>query len=247
MRRPGRFAGWLTAAVLFGWGLSWGIPRAPGALARVGWFRVRELRVEGVRYLTTEEVQRAAAVPMHANLWDDVAPVVTRLRAQPLVRDVRVSRRLPGTLWVRIVEREPIGLLPTPTLEPVDRDGRRLPLDPARHRLDLPVIRPARSAPGALAPAAIAAAAREAARLAELDPAFWERVSVVTADGSQDMALEWGDPAVRLRFRIPLAQVRVREALAVLADASDRAGGQLPATLDLRFADQVVVWWDQPQ
>ena len=69
---------------------------------------------------------------------------------------------------------------------------------------------------------------------------------MVTESGSHDVVLEWGDPTVRLRYRIPLAHVRAREALAVLADVADRTGGQLPATLDLRFADQVVVRWGGP-
>jgi hypothetical protein len=249
MRRPGRFVGSLTAAVLLGWALSWGIPRAPGAvlkarsaLARVDWFRVRSVRVEGGRYLSDDEIERTAAVPPDANLWDDVTPVAARLAAHPMVQDVAIHRRLPGTLVLRVEERLPVGLVPTPTLEPVDREGRRLPLDPALHRLDLPVIRPGRSGRGASAPAAIAAAAREAARMAEVDPTFWEGVSVLTENGARDLTIEWGDPAVRLRFRAPLAQARLREALAVLADVTGR-GDPVPLLLDLRFADQVVVRW----
>jgi hypothetical protein len=49
---------------------------------------------------------------------------------------------------------------------------------------------------------------------------------------------------VRLRFRAPLAQTRLREAKAVLADVSDR-GDPAPLLLDLRFADQVVVRWTE--
>jgi len=243
MRKPGRFVGWLSAAVLLGWGLSWAMPRLPGALDDVDWFRVRSLHIEGLRYLTAPEVEIAAAMPKAANLWDDPGPVLARLRAHPLIRAVTVTRRLPGTLVVEVEERVPVGLIPTPTLQPIDRDGHPISLDPARYPLDLPVIRPGRAMQGTPAPASIAAAARESARLADVDPAFWAGVSVVTDNGSREVVLEWGDPSVRLRYRIPLAQVRVREALAVLADAADRTGGQLPATLDLRFADQVVVRW----
>lgn len=250
MRRPGRFVGWLIAAVLLGWGLSWAAPRVPQAalvartvLAGVDWFRVRSVRVEGVRYLGTEEVERLASVPSEANLWDDTEPVADRVRAHPLVRSVVVRRRLPGTLVVRVEEREPVGLVPTPTLQPVDRDGHMLPIDPTEESLDLPVIRPARDLRGTPDPAAIAAAARETARLAEVDPTFWSGISVVTEDGAHDVVVEWGEPAVRLRFRAPLAQVRLKEALAVLADDANRNGGRLPAIVDLRFADQVVVRW----
>src|SRR5687767_11927888 len=98
MRRPGRFVGWLTAAMLIGWGLSWVAPRMPRTLAEIDWFRVRAVRVEGVRNLTAEEVERLAAVPATANLWDDPTPVAARVRAHPLVREVTVSRRFPHTL-----------------------------------------------------------------------------------------------------------------------------------------------------
>ena len=250
MRRPGRFVGWLITAVLLGWGLSWAGPRVPGALervpgvlARVDWFRVRTVRVEGNHYLDADEVKRLAAVPPETNLWDDVEPVAARVRAYPLVRDVRISRRLFGTLVVKVEEREPVGLVPTPTLQPVDRDGRRLPLDPARHSLDLPVIQPERVLRGAPQAAAIAAAARETARLAEVDPNFWAAISVVTEQGPNEVVVDWGNPAVKLRFRAPIAPPRLREALAVIADAADRNGGRPPASIDLRFADQVVVRW----
>lgn len=247
MRRPGRFVTLIVATVLLGWGLSWVAPRVPGALARVDWFRVRELQVDGEHYLTEAEVEQAAAVSTGANLWDDTSPIVERVRALPLVRDARVSRRLFGTLVVQVEEREPVGLVPTPTLQPVDRDGRTMPLDPSVTPLDLPVIRPERDLHGTPDPASIAAAARETARLAEVDPTFWSSISVVTEDGPHDVVMDWGEPAVRLRFRAPVAQVRLKEALAVIADAADRNGGRLPATVDLRFADQVVVRWGRSE
>jgi cell division septal protein FtsQ len=232
MRSRGRLVAPLVAAVLSGWGLAWAAPRVPGWLAEVGWLRVRRVAVEGVRYLSAEEVERAAGVPAEANLWEDTAPVAARVRSHPLVRDAHVRRKLPGTLVVQVDEREPIALVPTPTLEPIDREGRLLPIDPARHALDLPVLRPG--------PVPDVRATREAARLAELDPEFWSAVSVVTAEGAGDLTLEWGDPPLRIRLRTPVEPVRLREARAVLADLTERSGRR-PAMLDLRFADQVVV------
>jgi cell division septal protein FtsQ len=247
MRRPGRFVGWIVFALLIGWGLSWAVPRAPEWFARLDWFPVRTVRVEGVHFLTEEEVRTVAAVAEDAHLWDDVEPVAERVATNPLVKDVTVKRRLPGTLVVRVEERQPVALVPTPTLEPVDVDGELLPLDPALHRLDLPVIRASRVAGNPPPAPAIAAAARESARLAQQDPGFWEGVSEVTEQGSRDVTIEWARkdaPPIRLRFTAPLAQARLREALAVLHDLSGR-GGPAPVLLDLRFADQVVVRWSE--
>ena len=47
----------------------------------------------------------------------------------------RVERRLPNRLRVEIEERRPVALAATPTLEPVDGEGVRLPIDPTLYVL----------------------------------------------------------------------------------------------------------------
>lgn len=240
MRRPGRFVGWATAAILLGWALSWALPLLPGALARSGVFRVQDVRVEGARRLSERQVVELAAVPAEASLLDDPGPVAERVERHGLVREAVVMRRLPATLVVRIVEREPVALLSDSVLEPVDREGRRLPIDPTRLRVDLPLLKPRESSRAVAPPAALASAAGEIARLAEAEPTLWANISVATAEGRRHVVLDLAEPPVRLRVRIPLTPPRLREALAVLADATGRTGAP-PASLDLRFADQVVV------
>ena len=114
----------------------------PEALAHVDAFRVRRVEVEGVRWLDPLEVRRHAAIPDSANVWNDLDSWARTLETHPMVRRASVKRRLPGTIVVTIEEREPLALAATPTLEPVDRDGMILPIDPAAVRLDLPVLRP---------------------------------------------------------------------------------------------------------
>ena len=240
MRRPGRFLGWSIAAILAGWALSWALPRLPETIAGTGIFRVRNVHVEGAGRLSEAQVVELADVPAQASLWDDPGPVVARVRRHGLVREAAVKRHFPATLVVSIVEREPVALLTGPVLEPVDREGLRLPLDPARLRVDLPLLRPEGPSRAAALPAALAPAAGEIARLAEAAPALWANISVVTADGRQHAVLDLDEPPVRLHVRLPLTPPRLREALAVLTDASGRMGS-LPVSLDLRFADQVVV------
>jgi len=75
------------------------------------------------------------------SVFDDVPPLVERLRKMPQVADVKISRKLPGTLVVTISENPPVALVAGPQgLEPVDAAGVPLPIDPAREtNLDLPV------------------------------------------------------------------------------------------------------------
>lgn len=239
MARGLRFAAVLALAVA----LAAAVSRIPEALARVDAFRVRDLTLEGARFLTVEEVARTAEVPPDASVWDDSAPWEARLRRHPLVRDARIDRDLPETLVVRLEEVEPVALVPTPTLEPVDASGRLLPLDPARFHLDLPLIRPERSGEGSrpLTPDEVRGLARELGRLREVDPGFVARISQVGLTGRDHAEIELTDPRVRLLFRPPLTTRRLREGLRALSDAMGRRGPGAPRSVDLRYDDQVVV------
>src|SRR5438270_9041902 len=117
---------------------AWGV-RA-GA-RRMAFFRIRAVEVRGARYLQTTEIISRLKVDTLASLWDDLSPYRNRIRGHPQVSDVRISRRLPGTLVVTINENLPVALVQTPTgLLPYDSSGKQLPIDPARTNLDLPIV-----------------------------------------------------------------------------------------------------------
>src|SRR5688572_25085867 len=118
-----------------------GAPHALRAVAASELFRVREVQLSGGRYLTLAEAAEWTAVSPDAHLWDDAAGWVARLAEHPLVRVAEVRRRLPGTLVLVVEEREPVALAVAGTLEPVDAEGRLLPLDPSALSLDLPLIK----------------------------------------------------------------------------------------------------------
>lgn len=228
-------------------------PRVPEVLAQVEWFRVTGVTVDGTVHLTSDDVVEVARVASDHNLWDDVAPVKSRIEGHPLVKSVRIKRRLPGTLMVELEERAPVALIAAPVLTPVDSEGRLLPIDPAHHRLDLPLISARKyvergaggasiASPGmSLTPTEIRVLALELERLGELDPDLLASVSDVAMDAHGEVALRFGQPRMSLRYRPPLTPRRLQQGLAVLNDALDRDSEMYPETLDLRFVDQVVV------
>lgn len=223
-------------------GLAAGASRVPGLLAELEIFRVRDIRVEGTRFLVRDEAVEWAAIPDGASVWDDPGRWESQLRAHPLVRDVRVRKRLPGTLVLQVRERKPVALIPDPVLEPVDARGRPLPLDPAGRRLDLPVIRPTRRRDEQrLTPREVQAVAREIGRLEEIDPRFVASISDVELGARNHLIARLTDSGVELHFRPPLTSHRLREGLRALSDAAGRGGGVEPRSVDLRYDDQVVV------
>jgi cell division protein FtsQ len=226
--------------------VGWGAPRAAHAIAGSDLFLVREVQLSGGRYLTRAEAAEWTAVPADAHLWDDASGWVTRLSEHPLVRVAEVRRRLPGTLILVIEERQPVALAAAATLQPVDDEGRVLPLDPAVLGLDLPLIKAAATkrtpeAKEGSADAGLGTLAAEAARLQRIDPEFMARTSELAVDERGDLIARWGEPPVAFRFRPAVTARRLEEGMTVLLDAVARTGGLMPRTIDLRFADQVVV------
>ncbi len=210
-----------------------------------GWafFHVTEVTVEGNRFLNAAELRDAVALPGGAGVWDDTTPIVERLLAHPAIREARVHRRPPSRLHLEVVEREPVALLPTPVLVPVDGEGQLLPIDPVAHRLDLPLLHPRRDPAGdgpPLTALQLRTLVSELRRLGEVNPDVLASVSDVGMD-------PWGDVVMRmengivLHYRAPLSPRRLQEGLTVLGDAIDRNPDRRPTGIDLRFADQVVV------
>jgi cell division protein FtsQ len=217
-RRVALISGLLVVA-----GAPWWGRHGLGALA---FFRVRSVEVHGVRYLAAGDVVARLRVDTTASVWDDPAPWETRLRGMPQVRAATISRRMPGTLVVRLRERLPVALVPTPAgLRAYDALATALPIDPTRTDLDLPVA--GRADPQILR---LLDAVRE-----EL-PGLFARISDVRRAPAGDLIITLADAVVRAPANVGIG--RLAELLPVTADLARRhARG---AELDLRYRDQVV-------
>ena len=241
--------------------LTLGVTRVTQSLAQVEQFHVRNVELEGSRYLARDEVLAFIGLSAELSVWDDLEPVAARLRSHPLLLEARVGRRLPSTLVFTVTEREPVALFPTPVLAPVDREGRRLPIDPSEHPLDLPLLHPREDGwngveaggtrptgidDGTLSPVPLRILAGEISRLGTMEPDVAASLSDVAMDRWGDVILRLSDPSVEIRYRPPLSPARLREGLQVLGDALDRAPDRRPRAVDLRFEDQVVVRYLPP-
>jgi len=195
-------------------------------LRRMEFFRVRRVVIEGTRYAAPDEIVSRLGVDTTASIWDGVSPLVARVREHPQVREVRIRRRLPGTLVVQVTERPPVALVNTPSgLRVTDADGATLPVDPTAIDIDLPVL-----------------ATRDTLLLRLLSevqdalPALYAQVSDARRGPAGAVVLELA--SVRLLTGTDVSSGRLAEALAVQQDLVTR--GRTAVELDLRFRDQVV-------
>lgn len=138
-----RLATWgivgVTGVVAFGVANFFGIPSAAGTAAAevVGdaGFRLRNVNIYGLKRMNRDTVyaqaldQQSLAMPLV-----DLAAVRARLMQYPWIEDARVSRRLPDTLVINIVEREPAAIW--------QHQGKLILIDPSGVQLE-PVSREA--------------------------------------------------------------------------------------------------------
>ena len=217
----------------------------PDILARFARFRVSALEIRGARYVDAEEIRRL--VPVYEDERGGALALEGRLRTDVLV-DEAVVRSLPGdTIEIVIRERQPVALVATPALDPVDPKGEHLPIDPVVHKLDLPILRPmvGQTQTGATPTISehlrIRTMAGEVHRLGTLHPDFARSLSEVAWTAQGTLTARFSETEAALLFQPPLNVNRLREGLAALADALPRAPERALTVADLRFQDQVVV------
>jgi cell division protein FtsQ len=161
----------------------------------------------------------------------DVAAIRQRLLQFGWVKDARVSRRLPDTLVIDIVERRPAALWQDKQrLALIDAQGVVLDRVPVDQMPDLPLL----IGPGANAQA------RELNRLMEQVPTLKPQLASATWIGRRrwDLAFQTGETVA-----LPEGEPAARQALAKFAKA-DRSSGLLGRGLvrfDLRVPGKMIV------
>ena len=178
----------------------------------------------------TEAFEELIGRPLHTLDPDSLRGVLEEL---PRVAEARVSRKLPGTLSIRIREAEAVALIYSDgSFEEIDAGGRVLPRFGGPPP-DLPILRPNASLPlDSLT--GLALTALEALRESGFDLSLEvseigvgpEGVDYLRSETRTRVILGWEDFVERIRS---YRQVR-----------AEIASEGFPGELDLRFRDQVV-------
>ena len=199
----------------------WGRP----LLARMAFFRVRRVQIDGARYTSARDILRQLHVDTTVSVWTKLGPLERRVAQLPEVRAAAIRRKLPGTLVVTVTERVPVALVPTPHgLRPYDEHGLALPIDPSQTAVDVPILAHRDTA-----------ALRLLGELRQRAPELYQSVSDVRRVGGElDLSLT--------TFLVrAMADVTVRRLEDLEPVERDLAARRLPvAELDLRFRDQVI-------
>jgi hypothetical protein len=214
VKRRGRWALIALAGVVV-------LATGPLLLRQLTFFRVRQIEVVGARFLEPGRIVDALALADGQNLFDPLDGAERRVDSLPGVVRARLSRRVPGTVRVTVVEEEPVALAPgREGMVPLDCDAGRLPYDPAHAGLALPIVERADSL-----------LVRALCVVRAADAALYAAVEAVRAGGGGSVILELEDQRVRLNGMPSTGDI----AAVVLVRQHLEATGQTFAELDARY------------
>ena len=216
-------------------------------------FRVLRVRTQGNSIVADSDIVRTAAVLKNVKLFD-VDLNVTRLRVQqnPFMKSVSVAREIPDGIAITVTERRPVAALALERVLFLDAEGYVLPPVRSGKVFDLPVLTgelPAADClPGKQIRSRRLLDALEILTTAErIGDDLYHRISEIHCAGDSTYVLftaESGVPVVFGRGDIALKLLKLD---GFWKQIVVQRGAAHLKTVDLRFADQVVVRWDEEQ
>ncbi|HJS41743.1 MAG TPA: cell division protein FtsQ/DivIB [Sphingomicrobium sp.] len=228
----GLFAAGAAALALVALDVPAKLGTAAGEAVGEAGFRVRSVDVQGIHRMDSKPVfeiavdQKSMAMPLV-----DVAAIRERLLHYGWVKDARVSRRLPDTLVIDIVEREPAALWQDQQkLSLIDAEGVVLDRVPISAMPDLPLL---------IGPGANAQSRHLDALLAEV-PTLRPQLESASWVGKRrwDLHFQSGETVA-----LPEGTAEAKAALSKLAKLDKSSGvlGRGIVRIDLRIPGKMVV------
>jgi cell division protein FtsQ len=214
-------------------------------------FRVLRVRTEGNSIVADSDIVRMAAILKNGKLFDvDLNGARLRVQQNPFMKSVAVAREIPDGIAITVTERTPIAALILDRILYLDAEGYVLPPVRSGHMFDLPVITGdvplADCLPGQQIRTRRLREALEILTTAErIGVDLYHMISEVHCAGDSTYVLftaETGVPVVLGRGDIAVKLVKLDGFWKQIV--MQRGATQLK-TVDLRFADQVVVRWDE--
>ena len=224
------------------------------AVTANGWkhdFRVRRIRTEGNSIVPDSDIIRTASIPKNEKLFDiDLNVVRHVVEKNPFMKRVSVVRELPDGIAITVTERKPLAVLVTDRSLFVDPEGYVLPPVHSAGAIDLPVVTgdlpAADCVPGRQIQSRRLRGALEILTTAErIGDDVYHMISEVHCNGDSTYELFTADGGIPVAFGCGDVALKLVTLDGFWKQIVMQRGATQIKTVDLRFADQVVVRWDE--
>ncbi len=197
--------------------------------------RVERVEVRGSHFLSEGEVRELLGPAVGENILSlDLAALKARLRASPWVADATVTRTLPNTVRVEVLERVPLALAEIDRLYLMDGAGALVDIyGPRTGVFDLPIVR---GLLGVDEDSRRSRARRAGILLADLAE-LGQEVSEVFVEPSGDLRVVLRGPGEVLLFGNPPYRQRFVTFLSLRRELAEKAPGA--EHFDLRFRGHI--------
>lgn len=202
------------------------------------YFRVTELEIEGIKMLDPEEIRMMLAVRGDQHIYSfSLGELEDRLTVDPRVAGVRIIRRLPNRLVIRVTEREPVAvIIQGGVFALLDAQGRVLSVEGEWPGVAVPALSGARADTLTLGESLGSPEVDELLRCAELIGDLRHRISEIVREEGH-MVL-FTTEAVPVMF--PLAPEDILRAASILVTMLEEDIDS-SYTIDLRVPDRPVI------
>ncbi len=248
LRRLGKWARLVVTASIIsvvGWFLTTGIL---GYTRAMGLFDLRHIEVRGNNILTRAEVVDAMALPLIGSVFEvDLSAIQERVEVLNYVYGVRLGRKLPHTLFIDIIENQPMAYVAAPEYYILTAEGEALPLRHRRFDLELPTVSGADSTLNALA----AGHVREHEQLRQaweilnyfhvFFPNLYRDLSELVFTGNGEITLYMAETSTAVHLGGQDLERRIAMLDAFILTISGKRSLRDYSYIDLRYERQVIV------
>lgn len=214
----------------------------------IGAFDLRHIEVRGNNIITRAEVIRNMSLPLTGTVFEvDLSSIQARIESMNYVYGVRIGRKLPHTLFVDIVENEPLAYVAASEYYVLTNEEKTLPLPRGMFDLELPTISGVDTALIALTKGTVryheqlSRAWKILHHINRSFPQIYDELSEIVLSPNQEVTLFLTETSTAVRLGDSDFEKRLALLDAFLLTVNGKRRLMDYSYIDLRYARQVIV------
>ena len=231
-----------VAVMALGWLLGKGILEYTEEMSV---FELRRIEVRGNRIISRAEIINAIDLPLTGSIFDiDLEGIQRRVERLNYIHGVRLGRIFPHTVFVDIMENQPLAYVAAPEFFVLSAEGVALPLPYGRFNLELPTVSGILGVISALDTGVIEQLVQAAERLSYLKttyPVLYQELSEIVFSTTGEVTLYLAETSTAVRLGDTDLEQRIATLDAFLTTIMGQRNVMDYSYIDLRYKQQIIV------